>query len=338
LLSSATFHAPEACTRAVYKGEDGLVMTGRSMDFRDDIPANLWVLPRGISRDGRVGPNSLKWTSKYGSLVATSFDIASVDGMNEKGLVGNMLWLTVSKYPELDGRRPGMAVSIWLQYMLDNFASVKEAVEAVSKEEFVVVSSVIPGTDKFTTVHLSLSDATGDNAILEYIDGKLTIHHDPSYTVMTNEPSFDQQLAINEYWKSVDGRAMLPGTSRGSDRFARASYYLSILPKTSDPQLAVAKTFSVIRNCSVPIGVNTGAVNISTTQWRTVADHKNLRYYFESAQSPNVIWTDLQKLDFRVGAPVRKLDVGHRYAFSGDVSDRYQTAKPFEFAALPGTN
>lgn len=87
-----------------------------------------------------------------------------------------------------------------------------------------MVTDVIPGTDKSTTVHLSLSDPSGDNAILEYIDGELVIHHDPSYTVMTNDPIFEQQLAIADYWKEIPGKIFLPGTNRAADRFVRASY------------------------------------------------------------------------------------------------------------------
>ena len=29
---------------------------------------------------------------------------------------------------------------------------------------------------------------------------------------MTNSPIFDQQLAVNEYWKQINGTVMLPGT------------------------------------------------------------------------------------------------------------------------------
>ena len=107
--------------------------------------------------------------------------------------------------------------------MLDNFATVSEAVAAMQNEPFVVVSANIPGTDRLATLHLSLSDASGDNAVFEYINGKLVIHHDPSYTVMTNSPVFEKQLAINEYWRELGGTTMLPGTNRAADRFVRAS-------------------------------------------------------------------------------------------------------------------
>ena len=35
----------------------------------------------------------MEWTAKYGSLVATSYDVSSTDGVNEKGLAVNLLWL-----------------------------------------------------------------------------------------------------------------------------------------------------------------------------------------------------------------------------------------------------
>ncbi|CAM5180468.1 linear amide C-N hydrolase [Alishewanella longhuensis] len=192
-----------ACTRAVYKGPEQTIITARSMDWKDEIPADLWLFPRGITRQGEVGPNSISWTAKYGSIVASAFDIASADGMNEKGLVANLLWLVESRYPEYDGSQPGLTIAAWVQYMLDNFATVAEAVAAMQSEPFVIVSADIPGTSKFATLHLAISDATGDNAVFEYIDGKLVIHHSPDYTVMTNSPIFEKQLAINEYWRKI---------------------------------------------------------------------------------------------------------------------------------------
>ncbi|MGF1636507.1 MAG: linear amide C-N hydrolase, partial [Cyclobacteriaceae bacterium] len=209
-----------ACTRAVYKGPDNTVITGRTMDFSLEIPANHWIFPRGMKRSGEVGTNSIEWVSKYGSLVVSSWDISTTDGMNEKGLVANMLWLVESQYPsfEKEGDKKGLAISLWAQYVLDNFATVTEAVAALEKESFAVVSDFIPGTDKFTTVHLSMSDATGDNAILEYINGKLVIHHDPSYTIMTNDPPYEQQLAIAKYWDNIPGKTFLPGSVTASDR------------------------------------------------------------------------------------------------------------------------
>jgi penicillin V acylase-like amidase (Ntn superfamily) len=326
-----------ACTRFVYKGPDQTVITARSMDFSMDIPANLWKFPRGMQRQGEVGPNSITWTSKYGSIIASSWDIASVDGMNEKGLVANLLWLVESEYPAFDknGNKQGLTIAAWAQYVLDNFATVDETVTALAKEEFVVVTDFIPGTSKFTTVHLSISDPGGDNAIFEYIDGQLVIHHDPSYTVMTNSPVFEEQLAINKYWKDIPGTVMLPGTNKAADRFVRASYYIHAIPQTSDIKVSTASVFSVIRNLSVPYGIRSDTQpDLSSTQWRVVADQKNKVYYFESVLTPNTFWVDLKKVDFGEKSGTRKLNVDKGEIYSGEVSGKFVRNNPFVFQGL----
>jgi choloylglycine hydrolase len=324
-----------ACTRVVYQGPGGLIITARSMDWASEIPANLWVFPRGMQREGRVGPNSVNWISRYGSIVASSFDMSTADGMNEKGLVANLLWLAEAGYPPYDGSQKGLTVAAWAQYVLDNFATVAEAVEALSKEEFVVVSGPMPGLGREATVHMSLSDAEGNNAILEYIHGKLVVHHDRTYLVMTNSPVYEQQLAINKYWQGIGGSVMLPGTSRAADRFVRASYYIQALPQIEDPVEATAAVLSVIRNCSVPYGIPTkGQPNISTTRWRSVADQKHLIYYFETFLSPNTIRADLNLFDLSEGAPVRKLDLAEGQVYNGETSSCFLNAVPFVFQGL----
>ncbi|WP_353129922.1 linear amide C-N hydrolase [Parapedobacter pyrenivorans] len=327
----------DACTRVVYKGSGNTVITARSMDWKDEIDANIWIFPRGLERSGNVGDNSVIWTSKYGSVITSAWDIATTDGINEKGLVANVLWLVESEYPKFDpkGSKPGITIAAWAQYVLDNYATVKEAVDALRNENFAIVSDYIPGTEKFTTLHLSISDATGDNAIFEYIDGKLKIHHDPSYTVMTNSPVFEQQLAINQYWSGIPGTIMLPGTNRAADRYVRASYYIEAIPKTADVRTSVASVFSVIRNCSVPFGISSESEpNISSTRWRSVADQKNLVYYFETVKTPNTFWVDLNKIDFSENGGTKRLSVSKNENYAGETSKQFTAAKPFTFVGI----
>lgn len=337
-LTALIFTHLQACTRVVYLGEDERILTARSMDWKVDIGTNLWILPRGIERSGGGGENSITWKAKYGSVVATAYDIASADGVNEKGLFANLLWLVESKYPQNDGQKSALATSLWAQYVLDNFATVTEAVDALRKEEFIVVTDLMPGfVDKMATVHLSISDSSGDSAIFEYVDGKLTIHHGKEYQIMTNSPIFEQQLAISSYWGDIDGTVMLPGTNKASDRFVRAKYYINAIEQTKDQTLATAGVFSVIRNVSVPFGITTpDQPNISSTRWRTVVDHKSLIYYFESAMSPNIFWVDLNNVDFSHNAKVKKLELGKNQSiiYSGEVSKKFKVRKPFAFQEL----
>jgi len=330
--------AAQACTRFVYLGAGGQVVTARSMDWKVDVGTNLWVFPRGMKRSGEAGPNSVQWTSKYGSVIASGYDISTTDGMNEAGLVANVLWLVESSYPAYDGKTPGLTLAAWAQYALDNFATVQEAVDTLAKEPFTVVTDNVPGEARLATLHLSLSDASGDSAIIEYIDGKQVIHHSRDYQVMTNSPTFDKQLAMEEYWKQIGGTVMLPGTNRASDRFARAAFYVNAIPKTEDPRETIASVFSVIRNVSVPLGITTpDQPNISSTRWRTVADHKHKRYFFESALTPNVFWVDLMTLDFsRETGKVMKLDLGPNQAniYSGMANGGFKQAAPFKFLGI----
>lgn len=327
-----------ACTRVVYHGDGGRTLTARTMDWKDDMLSNLWILPRGIERDGQAGPDSVSWKAEYGSVVTTAYDFATVDGLNEAGLMANLLWLAESEYPATENaKKPGLAVSLWAQYMLDRFGNVANAVAHLESEPFLLVSDVMPGTKRMTTVHLSLSDKTGDSAIIEYVEGKQVIHHAREHQVMTNSPTFDKQLALNEYWKGIGGTVMLPGTNRAADRYARAMFYVNAIPQVEDRRVATAGVFSVIRNCSVPFGINTeNEPNISSTRWRVVADHKDALYYFESAVSPNIFWTDLKKVDFSPGASVMKLGLGKDSGrlISGEVSSDFVASKPFAFQGL----
>lgn len=328
-----------ACTRLVYHGANGQVVTARSMDWKSDIVSNLWVLPRGMARTGETGSNTLRWTSKYGSVITSGYDISTTDGVNEAGLNANLLWLVESQYPAFDASsKPGLTIAAWAQYVLDNFATVAQAVKALEQQPFTIVSDNVPGENRLTTLHLSMSDASGDSAIVEYIGGKQVIHHSREYQVMTNSPTFDQQLALNTYWQQIGGTTMLPGTNRAADRFARASFYVNAIPKTPEPNKALASVFSVIRNVSVPYGLNTPEEpNISSTRWRTVFDHQRQLYFFESARTPNTFWVDLKALDFsQQTGKVLKLDLGtdQHHTYSGNATPQFQPAAPFKFLGI----
>lgn len=322
-----------ACSRAVYLGPENLVITRRTMDWFSDMSSNLWAFPRGTERDGAAGSNSIRWAAKYGSVGTGIWDIAIADGMNEKGLVANMLYLAETEYPTPaanDSRQP-LSLSLWAQYMLDNFATVAEAVTAMEQAPFYVMPIMSPDGHA-GTVHLSISDATGDSAIFEYINGELVIHHNRDYQVMTNSPVFEQQLALNQYWQQIGGTTMLPGTNRAVDRFVRASFYINAIPQTTDPNKATAGVFSVMRNVSTPLGITTpDQPNISSTLWRTVADQTNRRYFFESTLSPNVFWVDLAKMDFSEGSPVKKLTLTGGATYAGDTSAQFQPSEPLVF-------
>jgi choloylglycine hydrolase len=103
----------EACTRALYVAQDGTVIVGRSMDWGEDMNSNMWVLPRGMKRDGRGGKNTISWESRYGSLIVSAYDIGTAEGMNEKGLVVNELALVESNYGKPAEGDKVISLSTW---------------------------------------------------------------------------------------------------------------------------------------------------------------------------------------------------------------------------------
>ena len=294
----------QACTRAVYLGPDNTIITIRSMDWKTDIGSNLWIFPRGMARDGAAGPTSIRWTSKYGSVIATAFDAATADGMNEKGLVANLLYLAEAEYekPAAGDKRPPLSISAWAQYVLDNYATVAEAVEALRAEPFYVAAVTTPDGEP-GTVHLSISDPTGDSAIFEYVGGKLVIHHGRQFQVMTNSPDLRPAARARTPTGSRSAApscCRAPTARRTGSCGPRSTSTPSRRRRTTRTRWPAA--FSVIRNASVPLGISTPAEpNIASTLWRSVSDQKNRRYYFESTRSPSIFWVNVAELNFAPG-------------------------------------
>ena len=128
------------------------------------IMTNIYVFPRGIQRMGHNKEKTVNWTSKYGSVIATGYDIGTCDGMNEKGLVASLLFLPESIYSLPGDTRPAMGISIWTQYVLDNFATVSEAVEELKKQTFRIDAPDMPNGSA-STLHMAITDETGNSAV-----------------------------------------------------------------------------------------------------------------------------------------------------------------------------
>lgn len=332
LLLGAAPQDARACTRVVYSG-DSVTATGRTLDWRTPIPTALRVFPRGEEHVSFDDPmDRLTWTSLYASVIAVSYNMGYSEGMNEKGLAANVLYLPGSVYSYGPGKefRKKMSSSVWPQFILDNFATVPEAVEALREDKFYIYAPEMPDGSQ-ATLHMAISDSNGDVAVIEYNEGKLEITTGPEYNVLTNAPFFAQQLAVRDYWKEVGGMNMLPGTNRSTDRFARASFYSSLLPKNLSHREGLAGVFGVIRNCAVPMGISMpDRPEISTTQWFSLCDQTDKVYYFQLTQSPAVVWIDLTKFNLSKGAPQLTVELTTDGSQIGNINNLLKPAAPFK--------
>jgi penicillin V acylase-like amidase (Ntn superfamily) len=327
--------AAQACTRVLWNNNELAVVVGRTMDWPESTEPILTVLPRGMARDGGrlaghvvVEENPARWISQYGSVVTTSYGVGTVDGINEAGLGVHLLYLTATDFGPRDRTKAGVHAGLWGQYLLDNAATVAEALALMETLQPVMVT--FEGMK--ATLHLAMEDATGDSAIIEYIEGKPRVHHGPEYRVMTNDPPFDQQLAFLSEWDFTNAtrQTPLPGNVDPKDRFVRATYYQQMLPEPNNEREAIAGILAIARNVSVPFGApNNLPGTLYNTEYRTAIDLTNRRYFFELTTSPNVVWVDLDRLDFTPGAPVLMLDPDN-IALSGNVTDQFEeAAAPF---------
>ena len=332
LLASFTPVA-DACTRILWNDNKLAVVAGRTMDFPVSTEPMITVLPRGIAHDGGMfagarieSENPALWTSKYGSIVTSTFGAGTADGVNEKGFAMHLLYFIPADFGPRDLKKAGLQAALWGQYVLDNAASVQEAIALLEEIQPLMVDH--QGIK--ATVHLAIEDATGDSAIIEYIPGgKKTIYHNREYRIMTNDPSYDQQLAYRAKFNfdNATRETSIPGNTNGKDRFIRADYYRQWLPEPKNTREAIAGILAIARNVSVPFGApNRAPGSLYNTEYRTAIDLTNQRYYFELTTSPNVIWMDLAKFKLTKGSPVLLLHPDD-IKLSGDVTKSFKPGK-----------
>ena len=163
LMVAASWNGVRACSRVLWKTDHVGVFAARSLDWYEIIVPVMMTYPRGMKLVGEVGDNSAAWTSKYGSFVVNgaNYDGVAIDGMNEKGLTAHLLYLDATEYGKR-ASRPGVSYLYWLRYVLDNNATVTEAL--ASLETIQVVPVPIHG--KIFGTHMAIENPSGDSAIL----------------------------------------------------------------------------------------------------------------------------------------------------------------------------
>jgi penicillin V acylase-like amidase (Ntn superfamily) len=315
------------CTRVLWNTNDIAVLSGRSMDWPESTEPLLVAFPRGRERDGGmlvtevvVPDNPLRWTSSYASLVTTVYGIGTVDGLNERGLGVHALYLKSTDVGARNAALPGLHTGLWAQYLLDQAATVSEALALMDGVQLVMVGA--HGRD--ATLHLAIEDADGDSAILELAAGELVVHHGREFTLMTNDPSYDEQLtllAAQDF--SHPSRDMpLPGNVNAVDRFQRAAYYAALLPAPTDERQAVAGVMAIMRNVSVPFGAPYAEFGVYNTEYRTVCDLTHRTYFFELTTSPSTLWVRFDDLALGEGAHALVVDP-YDPSLSGNVTGRF---------------
>lgn len=320
----------DACSRVLYKGTDGLNIVARSLDWKTPIPTNLYVYPRGMKKESSNLSNPIKWTSKYAAVYAVGYDGGITEGMNEKGLVVNGLFCKGTVYNDTTIKKPyTMSMAMFVGWLLDLNSTVDEVKTALENAQFEIQGATFDG-GTVSALHWGVTDASGKSIIFEFDHGKINIYDMGDYLAMTNDPNWPQMTAIIDYWNRVGGKNMLPGTVASADRCVRANYFAHHVEATSDTDLGVSIARSILLNSCVPYTyLIEGEPNLSSTQWRSYADPRDKRYYFELVTNPGYYYVDLTSLDLRKGAPVLKLTTSDTRNLVGCANHELKRVPPF---------
>ena len=290
-------HVSFACTTfcLVRSGE---VLFGKNYDWM--VGAGLiFVNKRGVEKsaasEGRSTP--ARWVSKYGSVTFNQYGRENPSGgMNEAGLVIELMWHAEAQYPK--NGAPTVGTLEWIQYQLDISSTVTEV---ISNSEKVRIASEIP-------LHYLVSDKAGNTATIEFLNGKLLAHVGKALTVSA--------LTNDSYEKSVKYAVATPferaSTNSSLDRFVRAAHRTAEFerqPKTE--QQAVNYAFEILSNVAQP----------GYTQWSIVYDQKRAKIYFRTLQSQQIKMVNATAFDFSCASAVKMFDVNSKEG--GDVTPKF---------------
>jgi penicillin V acylase-like amidase (Ntn superfamily) len=300
-LLASTFSAA-ACTSFVLSGEYGPVFaTNLDNRLQEGL---IYVNPRGMVKSGWEASSAgeyARWTSKYGSV---SFNFAGYQitwaGMNEAGLVMSTMSLGETSVPEPD-ERPSMGNGFWMQYHLDNSATIDEVITAAEK---------IRMGD--TVDHYLVCDAGGDVAVIEFLHGKMVVHRGGKLPipVLTNHTYRD--LVKSERWWTL--KRLFSDRYPANPSLKRFQLGARNV-KSFDPggkEDVVACAFRTLHE------VSGQAVNAAATQWSIVFDIAERRILFRTRTYDPMRFLDFRSLDFTAGTPVLMMNVHEK--LSGDAA------------------
>jgi len=293
---AASLAAPaRACTTFCLR-DDGRILFGKNYDW--NVGDGLLVInQRGMARTADIANDKpASWVSRYGSVTFNQYgrDFPS-GGMNEAGLVIELMWLDGARYPAPD-RRPAVDVLQWIQYNLDTHATVAEVLAADQKVR-------IAGE---TPLHYLVADRKGEVATIEFLDGRLVAHtgKDLPVATLTNSTYAESETAREEAMK----RRVAPQGTGSLARFARAAGRVTAFDGEKGD--AVAYAFDTLDQ------VAQGAY----TQWSIVYEIDRARVHFRTRDHRPVRSLSLADLNFDCGRPVRVLRLDAKV--KGDVAQK----------------
>ncbi len=230
------------------------------------------------------GDQPVSWVSKYGSVTFNQYGVEfPLGGMNQKGLVVEVLWLDNAEYLPRDSRLCINELQ-WVQYHLDMSSSVEEVISSLKSLRI---------SDTHSKVHFMIADKKGDYASLEYVNGKEIIARKMAYPILANNLYDDEVKYLNKH-EGYGGVKKAKQTGFSRDRFVATCNSLKNIPSKGVKDFA----FKTLKG-----------VSSSSTVWSIVYDMNSLTVYFKTEDNLNERQISLQDLNFKCENQVMAYDL-----------------------------
>lgn len=319
--------------------DNSVILCGHSMQFPISQTSEVIVFNRGEKFESHApdGTKGAAWESKYGFTGINAFHINAPDtGMNEVGLSFSTLVLEATKYPDVpkDEYSLALAMTDVSNYILSRCATIKEVKEELANVR--IYGQFIPQMNRIPGLHIALHDAEGNDAVIEFIDGKIEFYDNPN-GVLTNDPPLPEQLKQLEKYEKLDpinGMKGIPGSWMADDRFARLSLEVQKAPTTNCND-ALDNVVKILNATDLPNGVETceflSQTFTITTLWQSIMNLKEKVFYFRPHGDPTFRFIDLKLLNLNPGTKHEKIPVHTNKMTLIDITQQLNPASMYNY-------
>ena len=291
-----------ACT-TFFINKNGQLVFGRNYDWVTGagmVCTNL----RGLNKTSlKEEGSSISWTSKYGSITFNQYGKEfPTGGMNEKGLVVELMWAEGSQYPKPDDR-PALSVLQWIQYQLDNNATIQEVIKTDATIRIGV---------NHVPLHYLIADENGDAATIEFFNGKMVVHtgKDLPFPVLTNSPySQSEKTAIDA--KVLNGNTNFHLPDNSLQRFTKACSMVQQFQQNKIDKPVVDYAFDILDDVAQG----------DFTKWSIVYDLKNRKVYFKTLRYQDIKSFAFSSFDLDCASTSKVLNMNQ--SLKGDISKSF---------------
>ena len=289
------------CTTFCIHTENELVF-GKNYDWSISF-GYVFVNKKNVEKIAFVSKGTpAKWVSKYGSVTFNQFGREFPSGgMNEAGLVIELMWLEGTKFPEPDDRPVVGGILSWIQYQLDNSGTLEDVI--ASDKYIRITQNAVP-------VHYLVADKSGKCLSVEFLEGKMVYHTQETmpYSTLTND-TYERSLDNLKRYDGFGGNEQIVNEKSSLGRFVTACSMVKSYKRVQGKS-AVDYGFEILKT------VDQG----DYTKWSIVYDIKNANIYFKTNNNKKIKNISFSKLSFECGTEVKMLDMNSD--FEGDINDK----------------